>query len=61
MYRVMVYVYFSSQDGYDYIAGEFSGCYHGTIEEAEIELEEAKRYCKDSYNVKYSYIEEVLN
>lgn len=59
MFRVMVYVYFMSQDGYDYMAGEYSGCYHETIEEAQKELEEAKRYCKESGNPKQPYIEEV--
>ena len=51
MFRVMVKVYFNTINGLDYDYGEYSGCYHETIEEAEIELEEAKKYCSKSLDL----------
>lgn len=40
MFKVFVNVW--TNDGYDYIAGEYSGISYETKEEANIELEEAK-------------------
>ena len=58
-YQVMVRHYFSCQDGYDYMDGEYSGVIHTRKADAYKELKEARNICVA--NVDDPFIKEYEN
>lgn len=59
-YQVMVRHFFSCQDGYDYMDGEYSGIIHTRMSDAKAELKKALREEAISSRDEF-FIEEIEN